>query len=60
MGIGYRIDQLLKSNEGNLAEQDKVYAFGIVVSNDKNIVWRGIQNLCLVPHSAQMPIGFST
>lgn len=61
MGIGYRIDQLLKTNEGNPAEQDKVYAsYRRLTDKNEKGMGGAYKILCLVPHGAHTPIGFSS
>lgn len=57
IGIGYRIDQLLKQNSNNEATQDKIYgAYKRLTDEDQ--MGKIYKFMALLPKGSQKPIGF--
>lgn len=61
LGIGYRIDQLIKANKDNLDEQEKVYnSYRRLTDKDDKGMGGAYKFLCLLPHEDARPVGFLT
>ena len=57
IGIGYRVDQLLKKNANDEEMQDKIYgAYRRLVDDDQ--MGKVYKFMALLPKGAQKPIGF--
>lgn len=60
MGIGYRVDQLIKANTGNDEAQERVYnSYRRLTDKDGNGMGGAYKFLCLVPQGSEIPIGFT-
>lgn len=59
VGIGYRTDQLIKSNEDNYEVQEKIYnAYRRLTDKDEKGMGKIYKFLCLLPQNSKSPIGF--
>lgn len=59
LGIGYRTDQLIKANNGNVTAQEKIYnAYQRLTSKDERSMGKIYKFLCLTPHESKVPVGF--
>ncbi|ODV81202.1 DUF185-domain-containing protein [Suhomyces tanzawaensis NRRL Y-17324] len=59
LGIGYRVDQLLKKNSENYEEQEKIYnAYQRLTGTDEKSMGSIYKFLCLMPHGSETPVGF--
>lgn len=59
LGIGYRTDQLIKANEGNMEAQEKIYnAYTRLTSKDEKSMGKIYKFLCLTPYESESPVGF--
>ncbi|KAK6453865.1 S-adenosyl-L-methionine-dependent methyltransferase [Scheffersomyces xylosifermentans] len=60
IGIGYRVDQLIKQNEGNSEKQEKVYnSYRRLTDKDERSMGKIYKFLGLLPNDSQPPIGFN-
>lgn len=57
-GIGYRTDQLIKSNADNYETQEKIYNAYTRLTNKEDGMGKIYKFLCIMPEASKTPVGF--
>lgn len=59
LGIGYRVDQLIKQNGNDYEQQEKIYnAYKRLTDKDEKSMGKIYKFLCLLPQESSTPVGF--
>ncbi|ABN67854.1 predicted protein [Scheffersomyces stipitis CBS 6054] len=59
IGVGYRVDQLIKQNDHDHEKQEKIYnSYRRLTDKDEKSMGKIYKFLCLGPHDSPIPAGF--